>query len=70
MKREKGLIVQVMGPVVDVQFPSGHLPPIYNALEVAFKEKGRERLVLEVAQHIEGDSPRSYRGSCSGDGGE
>jgi len=38
--------------VVDVQFPSGHLPPIYNALEVAFKEKGRERLVLEVAQHI------------------
>jgi len=52
MKREKGLIVQVMGPVVDVQFPSGHLPPIYNALEVAFKEKGRERLVLEVAQHI------------------
>jgi len=52
MKREKGLIVQVMGPVVDVQFPSGHLPPIYNALEVAFKEKGRDRLVLEVAQHI------------------
>ncbi|MFY7930842.1 MAG: hypothetical protein ACOVS5_18385, partial [Oligoflexus sp.] len=27
---QTGTIVQVMGPVVDVEFPSGVLPPIYN----------------------------------------
>ncbi|GBD42851.1 ATP synthase subunit beta [bacterium HR40] len=43
-----GRIVQVMGPVVDVQF-DGPLPAILNALET--DNKGR-RLVLEVAQHL------------------
>jgi F-type H+/Na+-transporting ATPase subunit beta len=53
----KGKITQVIGPVVDVEFGSGGLPSLYNALEV----RGRvlhdsfsysERLVLEVAQHL------------------
>jgi len=51
----KGKIVQVIGPVVDVEFPIGELPNIYNALRV--DREGNEklasiRLVLEVAQHL------------------
>ena len=53
----QGKIVQVIGPVVDVEFEPGKLPPIYSALEVpgagstdvfAYSAK----LVLEVAQHL------------------
>ncbi|MGH7403991.1 MAG: F0F1 ATP synthase subunit beta [Candidatus Rokuibacteriota bacterium] len=53
----QGKIVQVIGPVVDVEFEPGKLPPIYSALEVpgagstdvfAYSSK----LVLEVAQHL------------------
>ena len=51
---QTGSIVQVMGPVVDVEFPNGALPPIYNALKLTnpliSKEEGN--LVLEVAQHL------------------
>src|SRR3981189_2072543 len=43
-----GKITQVIGAVVDVQFP-GHLPAILNALET---RNGGNRLVLEVAQHL------------------
>lgn len=44
-----GKIVQVMGPVVDVEFENGELPKLQDALEVYLDEK---RLVMEVAQHI------------------
>jgi F-type H+-transporting ATPase subunit beta len=44
-----GQIRSVIGAVVDVQFDSGTLPPILNALEVQGAEA---RLVLEVAQHL------------------
>ena len=50
----KGYILQVMGPVVDVKFESGHMPNLLNALEV-FVDKGdgkREKLVLEVSLEI------------------
>lgn len=49
-----GIIQQVMGPAVDVAFPAGSLPPIYNALKVTnpnIDDLG-ENLVLEVAQHL------------------
>ncbi|MBR1478718.1 MAG: F0F1 ATP synthase subunit beta [Lachnospiraceae bacterium] len=49
---KKGSIVQVMGPVVDVEFEEGELPKIKDALEVYVDGKRR---VMEVAQHI-GDS--------------
>jgi F-type H+-transporting ATPase subunit beta len=52
VNKGKGRIVQITGPVVDIQFPPGYLPSIYNAVEINFREKKRERLVLEVAQHI------------------
>jgi len=48
----KGKIVQVIGPVVDVEFP-GQLPPIYNALTVDYKVQDQPtKLVLEVQQHL------------------
>ncbi|AXK48291.1 F0F1 ATP synthase subunit beta [Aliarcobacter trophiarum LMG 25534] len=49
----KGKIIQVMGPVVDVEF-DGYLPEINEAIDVPV-EAGKDRLVLEVAAHI-GDS--------------
>ena len=48
MANESGRVTQVIGAVVDVQFPD-HLPAILNALET--KNQGN-RLVLEVAQHL------------------
>ena len=45
----KGTVSQVMGPVVDVLFPEGNLPSIYNALTM---EIGGKTLTVEVAQHI------------------
>ena len=49
----KGKIVQVIGPVVDVEF-SGELPGIYNALTVEFDVpgQGKTRQTLEVEQHL------------------
>ena len=52
-----GKIAQIIGPVVDVEFPPGKLPAIYNALEVTGKKvedifSYSERLVLEVANHM------------------
>ena len=49
----EGHVVQVIGPAVDVEFPEGHLPAIYNAVEVhATSEMGELNVVLEVAQHL------------------
>ncbi len=45
-----GKVIQIMGPVVDVEFPPGQLPELYNALEI-YKEDG-EKLVVEVQQHL------------------
>ncbi|MEZ4410874.1 MAG: F0F1 ATP synthase subunit beta [Polyangiales bacterium] len=49
-----GRISQVIGPVVDVEFPSGQLPPVYAALKVSngFLNEKPWNLVLEVAQHL------------------
>ena len=44
-----GKVTQVIGTVVDVEFPSEGMPAIYNALETSI---GDSRLVLEVEQHI------------------
>src|SRR6202171_658737 len=50
----KGNIVQVIGPVVDVEFPKGKaLPHIYNALEIEYEVGGNPtKLTLEVQQHL------------------
>ena len=46
---KRGHVVQVMGPVVDLEFPSGDLPEIYHAVEIA---RNGDKLVLEVQQHL------------------
>lgn len=54
MTLAQGRVVQVMGPVIDVEFDKGQLPPIYNALKLtntAINEQ-QDNLVLEVAQHL------------------
>src|SRR3989442_15941826 len=50
----KGNIVQVIGPVVDVEFKNtGELPRIYNALEIEYEVNGNPtKLTLEVQQHL------------------
>ncbi len=54
VKDSNGRIVQVLGPVVDVEFPNGNLPQIYNALKMTNPSLGQQQdnLVLEVAQHL------------------
>ena len=47
----KGKIIQVMGPVVDVEF-DGYLPEINEAIDVVLADANKDRLVLEVAAHI------------------
>ena len=64
MDRNIGMVAQVMGPVVDVRFAEGCLPPINNALEIMI---GERRLVVEVAQHI-GDSTARCIAMSSTDG--
>jgi F-type H+/Na+-transporting ATPase subunit beta len=49
----QGNITQVLGAVVDVQFPSDKVPEIYNAIQIDYKVEGRAtKLVLEVQQHL------------------
>jgi len=50
-----GKVIQIMGPVVDVEFEKG-LPAINTALEVKLEEK---TIVLEVAQHLGGNRVRT-----------
>ena len=52
-----GKVIQVIGPVVDVEFPPGQLPNIYNAIKVTQEEnkaagKPAVNITLEVAQHL------------------
>jgi len=57
-----GNIIQVIGPVVDVKFPSGDLPQIYNALFIS--EVG---LTMEIQQHIGNNTVRAIAmGSTDG----
>ena len=59
----KGYIVQVLGPVVDVKFPLGNLPTINNALTINIEENKNNgvaiKLTLEVANHIGDNTVRT-----------
>jgi F-type H+-transporting ATPase subunit beta len=57
MSTDTGNIIQIVGVVVDVEFPTGtELPAIYDALTVAH---GKRTVTLEVAQHLNGTSVRA-----------
>ncbi len=45
----KGKVVQIIGTVVDVEFPPNELPTLFNAIEI---DNSGERLTLEVEQHV------------------
>jgi len=45
-----GRVIQITGPVVDIAFPAGQLPAIYNAVEI--ERPGQEPLTCEVQQHL------------------
>lgn len=47
--QNKGKIVQIIGPVVDILFENGELPSLLNAIEIPFHD---DVLVVEVAQHL------------------
>lgn len=52
----QGKLIQVIGPVIDVEFEGGKLPAIYDALEI---QNGDTRLVVEVHQHLGGGRVRA-----------
>jgi len=45
-----GRVIQITGPVVDIEFPAGQLPGIYNAVEII--REGQDPLTCEVQQHL------------------
>ena len=53
----KGTIVQIIGPVVDVRFTHENLPPIKNAISIKDPQKKTE-FIVEVAQHLGNDTAR------------
>lgn len=59
----KGRVLQIMGPVVDVKFENGQLPEIYNALRVVNTARNESdveiNLTLEVALHLGDDTVRT-----------
>ena len=55
MAENVGRVTQVIGPVVDVQFPAGHLPAIYNAIRITSEGFPTEEpidVICEVEQHL------------------
>jgi len=55
MPQNVGHVIQIAGPAVDVQFEEGHLPPIYEAVEVVsdgFNVPMPIKVILEVQQHL------------------
>ncbi len=80
MAAHDGKVVEVLGPVVEVEFPQGHMPAIFNALQVVRDTRpadmaaqadggttGTEPLALEVVHHI-GDNRVSCIAMASTDG--
>jgi F-type H+-transporting ATPase subunit beta len=53
----EGHVIQITGPVVDIEFPAGALPAILNAVEI--DREGQDPLVCEVAQHLGNNWVRS-----------
>jgi F-type H+/Na+-transporting ATPase subunit beta len=52
--KKVGKVVQIIGPVLDVEFEGGHLPEIYNAIRIVTesKEAGAIDVIAEVEQHL------------------
>jgi F-type H+-transporting ATPase subunit beta len=61
MSEINGKIIQVIGPVVDIEFEEGHLPDIYNAIRIprVTTEGVKNDLIAEVQQHLGEDRVRA-----------
>jgi F-type H+-transporting ATPase subunit beta len=61
MSNIKGKIIQVIGPVVDIEFDEGNLPKIFNAIRIprTSTEGKTEDLIVEVQQHLGEDRVRA-----------
>jgi F-type H+/Na+-transporting ATPase subunit beta len=51
-EQKVGKVVQVIGPVVDIEFEGGHLPAIYNAVRITSQGAHRIDVICEVEQHL------------------
>lgn len=67
-EKNLGRVTQVIGSTFDIEFPEGHMPAIYNAVEIKSSHKGVEiDLVGEVQQHLGGGRVRAIAlGSTDG----
>ena len=66
-KQKVGKVVQVIGPVVDIEFADGHLPDIYNAVHIVSDGKGgssKMDVVCEVEQHLGENRVRTVAMNC------
>lgn len=61
MAEIKGRVIQVIGPVIDIEFDEGYLPKIYNAIRIprTNTEGKEENLIAEVQQHLGEDRVRT-----------
>ena len=61
MSEVKGKIIQVIGPVIDIEFENGHLPSIYNSIRIprTTTEGEENNLIVEVQQHLGEDRVRA-----------
>jgi F-type H+-transporting ATPase subunit beta len=61
MSENKGKIIQIIGPVIDIEFEEGQLPKIYNAVRIPrlSTEGVQEDLIVEVQQHLGEDRVRT-----------
>ncbi len=61
MSEVKGKIIQVIGPVIDIEFENGHLPRIYNSIRIprTTTEGEENNLIVEVQQHLGEDRVRA-----------
>ncbi|MFZ5910554.1 MAG: F0F1 ATP synthase subunit beta [Chloroflexota bacterium] len=57
MANATGRVVQILGGVVDVEFPEGDIPELFEAIEI--ERAGQEALVLEVQKHLGGNWVRT-----------
>lgn len=57
MGENKGVVIQVIGPVVDIRFTTGQVPEINSAIEILRQDD--KKLIAEVAQHIGDDCVRA-----------
>ena len=54
--RNVGIVVQIIGPILDIEFPSGKLPKMYNAITVARAKN--DRVVFEVREVLDANKVR------------